>query len=806
TIVLILVFAYQANAQEAKDEAKAPSGTFTPYWFINGHLGFNQYFGDLNENRFYQSPDQWGIMGGVYFGRQFSPLFGLRGQLMYAGYNAEHADKDAYTEGNLFEYNINATISLLNLIRSNPDRKFDLYGFGGIGQFHGRSATKTISTDAPTHLNYFPDFGINGIGFGDRALVAVLPVGLGIEYSIAERWDVTLESSLRFTFTDAMDCWVAENNDMYGPTAIGITYKFLPRVDLSSMIQNFNTIQLTTTPEVLERHGDSVRVTIKGVVPEKYFHKRAAMVFQPVLRWDGGEHVLKPINLIGEDVVGDGQVINMREGGTFTYTATFPYKPEMAVSELVVAPVVFQPREPVKSGMTVADVKANETYVDGPYRKLVDGVIITSTRIVHDEKPVKTETGYVKETFVSEDATIYFQVNLHNLNLNLPLNRTAEARQAIRELEDFVRRGWKIRDIRIDAWASPEGEERFNQGLSERRAQTGLTYTHDMLRRLVRERNSLVKIADVRTDVNYIVNALGEDWDGFMRAVQASDIPDKNIIINVVNSQPDIQKREQEIRNMTIVYKEIEEDILPPLRRVLITVTAFEPKRTDDEIAKLATTDPGKLTEAELLHAATLTQDQAVQLSIYKNAINLFPGGYKAYNNAAVIELNRGNYSEAGRLLRRAMELGAGKVEVLTNMGILESRSKNFRQAETHFADARRLGADVNYNLGLIQIVKGDYNRALTYFSGVTCNYNVALAQLLAGNLLGANQNVKCAPETANTLYLQAIIAARTNDGAAVIAHLSKAIAADSAFKRIAVNDREFIRFINNPEFRALVN
>ncbi len=108
-----------------------------------------------------------------------------------------------------------------------------------------------------------------------------------------------------------------------------------------------------------------------------------------------------------------------------------------------------------------------------------------------------------------------------------------------------------------------------------------------------------------------------------MQAVQSSDIKDKNIIANVVNSQSDPAKREQEIRNMTVIYKEIEDEILPPLRRAEIYVNCYEPSLSDDEIAQFATSDPDSLNINELLYAATLTDDANAKLNIYKTVMNL---------------------------------------------------------------------------------------------------------------------------------------------------------------------------------------
>jgi len=96
----------------------------------------------------------------------------------------------------------------------------------------------------------------------------------------------------------------------------------------------------------------------------------------------------------------------------------------------------------------------------------------------------------------------------------------------------------------------------------------------------------VVKIAHPETAINFVTAAHGEDWDGFMKSVQASSIKDKNRIANIVNSQSDLNAREREIRKMTVVYKEVEEKILPPLRRAEISVYCQKAQKTDEEIAE----------------------------------------------------------------------------------------------------------------------------------------------------------------------------------------------------------------------------
>jgi len=799
----ILFIAISVNAQDNKE--KPASSSFSPYWFLNGHVGFSEFYGDLNKFRFFQNPGNWNLGGGLYIGHQFIPMLGLRGELLYAGLGAEYDDKGMNMKGSYFEYNLNPTLSLVNLFsRYNPDRKFDIYAFGGIGQSHFRSTTKDIKSGPPGGYKTNDSLGFDGKGFGKRELLLVFPYGIGASYALSDNWDLTLETSARYTGTDKLDGWTSKKYDQYGITTLGVTYKFIGGVDLDKMAREFDQIEFTTIPEVLEMHGDSIRVTIIGKVPENYFHKKAAILFTPTLKYGNTEVPLKSINLLGEEVTGDGITIK-REGGTFTYTDVIAYKPGMEVADLVVTPLIYEPKAPVVAGVNAETIKEYSRYVDGPQVKLADGVIITPLRILNDEQTMIAAHGYEKETIISREAVIYFQVDMHNLNWNLSLNRNQDAKQKIRDLEDFIRKGWQIRDIDVDAYASPEGEESHNIGLSERRSKTGLKYTHDLLKKLVREKNSNVKIANVEKDIKYNVSAHGEDWDGFVKAVQASDIKDKNVIINIVNSQTDPKKREQDIRNMSYVYKEVEKDILPPLRRVVVKVNVFEPKKTDDQIAQLAVSDPGQLTEQELLYAATMIDDPNAQLNIYKTAIDLFPKNYKGYNNAAAIEMRLDEMSEATKHLKKAEELGAGKTEVINNLGAMASKTKDYKKAEAYYNEARKLGANVDYNLGMLMIPKGNYKQALTSFGSKTCNHNVALAQMLSGNLAGANQNAKCAPEHAKTHYLLGVIAARANDIQGIVTNLQKAFAADAKLKNTAKTDREFIKFFDNSEFKALV-
>jgi hypothetical protein len=116
------------------------------------------------------------------------------------------------------------------------------------------------------------------------------------------------------------------------------------------------------------------------------------------------------------------------------------------------------------------------------------------------------------------------------------------------------------------------------------------------------------------------------------------------------------------------------------------------------------------------------------------------------------------------------------------------------------------MGIDNNYNQGLIAINKGDFKGAISKFSGVSCNYNLALAQLMDGNTSAATSNLECARKNGATYYLLAVIGARTDNQTMMMNNLEKAVRANSKYKAEAKVDREFIEYFNNADFMAIVN
>ncbi len=557
-----------------------------------------------------------------------------------------------------------------------------------------------------------------------------------------------------------------------------------------------------TTPQVLEMIGGKIDVNVQGTIPPKSFSPKDKVEFTPILKYDDQEKQLKTLTLIGDKFKGEGDVIYKKTGGTVKYSDVITYEPAMDVSQLVVAPKLY---------------KKGKTLVQLPEVKLADGVIHTSDFIMHDEdllhadKPTAQALNmdlseyYEPVTYATKEGTIWFIVNRYDLNLRMPLNKDPKAIEQLKAFNDFMAQGWKIKSVDIDAWASPEGEETFNENLSVHRAQTGEKYFVDMIKKLAKQKDTKVTITDPEKELMLKPVGHGPDWDGFVKAVEASNMKEKNTILNVVRSQPDINKREKEIRNMTVIFEELKNTILPPLRRVTMKLTCYEPKKTDEEIARLAVTDPSQLTDKELLYAGTLTDNLDTKMQIYKAHMSMYPNDWKGYNNAGWVYLKEGKASDAMPLLEKANGLRANNPIILNNLGVAYAMSNDFAQAQTYYSQAKNLGAKEDYNMGILLIPQGDFDKAINMMSGKKCNYNIALARMIKGDNAGAESELGCASDNAQTFYLRAVLGARMGNTTMLYSNLKNAVNANPDYKEKATKDREFLKYFNEPDFTNIV-
>ena len=522
----------------------------------------------------------------------------------------------------------------------------------------------------------------------------------------------------------------------------------------------------TTNPEVLEAVAGKVPVTINGKFPEKYMKKNATVEVTPVLRWNGGEAKGQPATFQGEKVEGNGQTIAYKAGGNYTMKANFDYVPEMANSELY---------------LDFKITKGSKTYTI-PSVKIADGVIATSELpTAASANASYAEDAYQRIIKQAQEANIMFliqQANLRNNQLN-----SAEMKEFHKKVAEVNAdtKNFKLNNIEVSAYASPDGGLKLNTGLAEDREKNAEKYLNKQLKK-------------AKIDANVDAKYTAQDWEGFQELVAKSNLQDKDLILRVLSMYQDPEQRENEIKNISSVYKTLADEILPQLRRARLTANYDIIGRSDEEINEAFDTDAKVLSVEELLYAATLTNDKARQEAIFTKTTQLFPNDFRAYNNLGEMAFAAGDAAKAESFFKQAAAKNANAPEVNANLGLVELVKNNVAAAETFLGKATGANA-ANEALGNLYIKQGQYQRAVNAFGDAKTN-SAAQAQILAKDYNKAKATLEAIKDKdAMTDYLMAIVGARTNNESLVKNSIKSAIAKDASLAAKAANDREFAKF-----------
>ena len=529
----------------------------------------------------------------------------------------------------------------------------------------------------------------------------------------------------------------------------------------------------TVTPQVLEAVGGKVPATINGKFPEKYFNKKAVVEVTPVLKWNGGEAKGQPATFQGEKVERNDQTISYKMGGSYTMKTSFDYVPEMAKSELYL------------------EFKATigKKVVTIPAVKVADGVISTSELVnntLGNANPALGEDAFQRIIKEKHDANIMFLIQQANIRSS-ELKTAKEFNKEVANVNEAANK--KISNIEVSAYASPDGGVSLNTTLAENRESN----TTKMLSKDLKK----AKI-DAPIDAKYTA----QDWEGFQELVSKSNIQDKELILRVLSMYQDPAQREQEIKNISSVYKTLADEILPQLRRSRLTLNYEIIGKSDEEIAKLASSNPSELNVEELLYAATLTNDPAKQEAIYTQATKQFPNDYRAFNNLGKLAYQAGNVDKAESYFKKAASVNASP-EVNMNLGLISLIKGDKAAAETYFGKAAGT-KELGESMGNLYIAQGQYERAVNSFGDSKTN-SAALAQILAKDYNKAkNTLANVERPDAYTDYLMAVLGARTNNSSMVTSSLKSAVAKDPSLAKKAATDLEFAKYFTNADFMSI--
>jgi len=531
-------------------------------------------------------------------------------------------------------------------------------------------------------------------------------------------------------------------------------------------------------PNPLEVKGGKVDATITGTFPVKYFNKRAVLTVTPVLKFEGKEVKGTPVVFQGEKVKGNDKSINFKAGGNYSIKASFDYVPEMAKSELY---------------LEFSVVQKKKTY-QIPSVKVADGVIATSQLVstnASELNAVIIPDKFQRVIQQQQEADILFLIQQSKLRKSETSSADmVSLTKKIKEAKES--KDQQVTGFDLSAYASPDGPLKLNTNLAESREKVTVDFMNKELKKL----KTTVKIDSKFTP---------EDWAGFQALMEKSNIQDKEVILRVLTMYTDPEERNRQIKNLSVAFKQIAEEILPQLRRSKLKLTVDVTGKADSVIAKLANEDASKLSVEELLYAATLTTDLAQKATIYQKVTEQYPTDVRGFNNLGAVKFQQGNVDDASRYISKALEIEPSNVDVNYNAGLTSLAKGDLAKAEEYFGKAAGTTGNIGQGLGTIYVIRGDYSKAKTYF-GSTASNNAAILQILNADYSGARTTLSAvANPNALTSYLGAIIGARTNDRDAVYSNLKTAVKLDNTYAAKAVKDIEFSKFATDETFLSIV-
>ena len=534
-----------------------------------------------------------------------------------------------------------------------------------------------------------------------------------------------------------------------------------------SKLGKLSADNFSVTPNPLETVGGKVPATVEGQFPEKFMNKKATVTVVSELRYGNGQVVKgQAVTFQGEKVMANHKVISYRLGGRYTMKTVFDYVPAMQKSDMYLA----------------FDARIGNSKVNVPAIKVATGVIATAElyrKAMQQGGACLALDSFQRVIDHKQEANVKFLINQANLRSNELKNNSVREFVSMLKRINADREKLAIKNVEVQAYASPEGGFTFNDKLANKRQNVSEGYVKQQL-----------KGTNLQTDIDAHYTA--QDWEGFMKLVQASKIQDKDVILRVLSMYKDPQEREQQIRNMSEGFRELADGILPELRRSRLIINYQTIGRSDQQIKQQYATDPTKLSLEELLYAASLTNDVKAKKAIYKKTTELYDRDYRAYNNLAALALNEGDEHTANSYLSQALQANRKAPEAYANKAYINLTHGEIAEAEHNLADATEANG-FNEIIGNLHIARGNYANATDEL--FNDNNSAALAQLLNKNYVAAEQTLKAIKQPNGlTYYLFAVLNARQGKNDTAAKYLKEALQKDPSLAEYAKNDLELAK------------
>lgn len=566
-------------------------------------------------------------------------------------------------------------------------------------------------------------------------------------------------------------------------------------------------VKVSVTPEILTLNNGIVAADISVSFPVEYFDAQAVVKVTPVIVFEGGEAVGPTKYYQGSKVDDNYTVVDKTNGGKFTQHVEFPYDPRMDLCELQLRAEIKCPKGSCKEftlvnlhtgaiptkeqaavlagndsaakaaiakefGLTVAyglnTLQKDIKYIGDIYTPGSTGAGAGSSAII-STKAIASTTDHgmmapMHHNFKKVTTTVDKTELLYAIN-SAKVTKKNEQKAGLEAFKSNVDKNLEndraIQNIAVKGYASPDGPIKLNDKLSKARSESSQTVLAKLL-----------KDAGLEIDAA----AYGEDWDGFKEMVEKSDIKDKNLILQVLSLYNSPAQREQEIKNMSSVFNELKEEILPELRRSQIINTTDMQGKTDSEIMAAFRNGDALSVEEYLYAAESLAGTPAEQVAILTAASKKYNDA-RVYNNLGIAQMKVGDNAAALASVEKAAKID-NSPEIINNL-IMTNLANGKTNEAKKYAQAANAQAKA-----AIAAAEGDYKAAAKSLEG----YNAAVVAVMNNDLSAAKKAI-AQDTSADADYLRAVIATKQGDLKTAEAQLKSAVSKNPALAQKAAKD-----------------
>lgn len=543
------------------------------------------------------------------------------------------------------------------------------------------------------------------------------------------------------------------------------------------MAKNREDVKLTVAPEILTLNNGIVAADINVTFPVEYFNKKAVIKVTPVIVFEGGEVAGTTHYYQGSKVDDNYTVVDKKNGGNFTQHVEFPYDPRMDQSELQLRAEIKCPGGKCKEFTLVnlntgaiptkeqaAVLAGNDEAAKAALAKefgltVAYGVNTLQKDLKYGDLMEEMDNNFKRITTVVDKTDLLYAINSSVVTKKNERNANLDAFKA--NVDETMQNDRATQNIAVKGYASPDGPVKFNDKLSKARSESGKKVVAKLLK-------------DSGLDID--AAAYGEDWDGFKELVEQSNIKDKDLILQVLSLYNSPAERETEIKNMSSVFEELKEEILPELRRSQIVNTTDLQGKTDEEIMA-AYRNGGELSAEEYLFAAqVLVENPEEQIAILTAASKKYNDA-RIWNNLGVAQTKAGDKEAALKSFEKAAKLDSSAA---LNKNLLLANLANCNTAE---AKKYAAAADSEAKAAMAA-AEGNYKSAAAGLEG----YNKAIALVQSNDLAGAKKAI-VKDNSAEADYLRAVIAVKEGDLKSAEAQLKSATSKNPELAKKAASD-----------------